>query len=60
MAELTEPTTGSKRVALVPSVSSVVSVRHRASALGGVYLGRRDERAADDRSASARRTRARH
>jgi hypothetical protein len=60
MAEPTEPTTVSKRVALVPSFSSVVSVHHRASALGSVYLGRRDERAADDCSASARSAHARH
>lgn len=47
MAELTEPTTGSRLVAPVPSVSSVVSsrvvsVHQRVSIAGGVYLVGRD------------------
>jgi hypothetical protein len=59
MAELTEPTTGGMLVALVPSVSSVVSVHQRGFVAGGVSLGRRAARAPNDRVARARRARAR-
>jgi hypothetical protein len=60
MAELTEPTTGSMLVALVPSVSSVVSVHQRVSAAGGVFLGRRAEHGRNDCVAFAPRVRPCH
>jgi hypothetical protein len=60
MAELTEPTSRRTLVALVPSVSSVVSVQHRVGVAYGVCLGRRDGRTPSRRIAGERRTLSEH